>query len=293
MSKWIAAMLMTALLVQADAETRIINYLKANVKPGKPVIVSDLVHNVFKTPEERQVPQRLFNSSLKTPLATVQFYTRTKRMPTLQELSDQFQFKVPGEMDVILRIMESDPRVPKFMERNPRTGEITKIDVNAVMSDPRFSQSVEHSIAGWEGRQAPSFSTKSFTGQTVDSKQLSTQPHLIYFWFTNCPPCVKTTPLLVALYKRYSAQGFRIVGANADRILELPYPDSVRNDYVRKLGVTFQTAHVTPEMQQSYGGVSVYPTMFFINRQGRVVKHLVSFQEQSVLDAAIRETLKP
>src|SRR5262245_57132150 len=181
MSKWIAAMLMTALLVQADAETRIINYLKANVQPGKPVIVSDLVNNVFKTPEERQVLQRLFNSFFKIPLATVQFYTRTKRIPTLQELSDQFQFKVPGEMDVILRIMESDPRVPKFMERNPRTGEITKIDIAAIQADRRFSQALERTIAGWEGKAAPSFSVKSFSGQEVNSAPLLEQPHLLYF----------------------------------------------------------------------------------------------------------------
>ena len=41
-----------ALLLQASpAETRIVAYLKANVAPGKPVVVSDLYNNVFKTPE--------------------------------------------------------------------------------------------------------------------------------------------------------------------------------------------------------------------------------------------------
>ena len=42
-----------SLLFQASSvETRIVEYLKANVTPGRPVVVSDLYNNVFKTPEE-------------------------------------------------------------------------------------------------------------------------------------------------------------------------------------------------------------------------------------------------
>src|SRR5262249_17304726 len=116
MSKWVATLLLAALLQQTDPEARIIEYLKANVKPGKPVVVSDLLNNVFKRPEEQQALQRLFNTFFKIPMAAAQFYTQTKKIPTLQQLSDQFGFKVPGEMDVVLRVMESDPRIPKFME---------------------------------------------------------------------------------------------------------------------------------------------------------------------------------
>ena len=292
MFSWIGMLVLSALLQQADPETRIIEYLKANVTPGRPVVVSDLLNNVFKSPEEQQVLQRLFNTFFKIPMAIAQFYTQTNRIPTLQEISDQFGFKVPGETDVILRIMESDPRIPKFLERNARTGEITKIDVAAIKEDGRFGQALERSIAGWEGKQAPSFSIQSFTGRLLNSAQLGGQPHLIYFWFTNCPPCVKTTPLLVKLYSKYSSRGFRIVAANADRVLELPYSDSVRTDYVKRLGVTFSTGHATPEMQQAYGGVSLFPSMFFVNRRGQVVKHFVNFQDEAKLEAAIQEILK-
>src|SRR6187549_1488713 len=104
--KWIGSILIVALLQQPDAETRVVNYLKANVRRGEPVEVSRLVNEVFKTPEERQVLDRLFNTFLKIPMTIVEFQARTGRIPKLQELSDQFNFKVPGEMDVMLRIME-------------------------------------------------------------------------------------------------------------------------------------------------------------------------------------------
>src|SRR5580700_11316008 len=129
MNKWIGLALISLFLQSPDPETKIVEYLKANVQPGKPVVVSELTNTVFTTPEDRAALGRLFNTFFKIPMFIVQYNTSTKRIPTLQELSEQFNFKVPGEADVMLRIMESDPRIPKFLERNPRTGEITRIDV--------------------------------------------------------------------------------------------------------------------------------------------------------------------
>jgi thiol-disulfide isomerase/thioredoxin len=291
MTRWTCILLLSALLQQADTETRIVSYLKANVRPGQPVTVSQLT-GVFKTPEEQAVLSRLFNSFFKIPLTVAQIYTKTQKIPTLRELSDQFGFRVTGEMDVILRVMEADPRVPKFMTRDPRTGEITKVDVTAIKADPNFGQFIERSIAGWEGRTAPSFAMKSLTGTSLSSTLVAGQPHLIYFWFTNCPPCVQTTPLLVELNAKYAAQGFKMVGSNADLFLELPYSDSDRAAYLKKQGVTFTEGHLTKQMQLDYGGVSVFPTMFFINRKGVIVKQMVSFHDKATIEAAIQAALK-
>jgi len=292
MTRWVGIVLLSAMLQQADTETRIINYLKANVRPGQAVTVADLTR-VFKTPEEQAVLSRLFNTFFKVPMTVAQIYTQTKKIPTLRELSDQFGFRVPGEMDVVLRVLESDPRVPKFMTRDPRSGEITKVDVAAIQADPNFGRLIERSIAGWEGRPAPVFTIKSFSGSPLSSTQVKGQPHLIYFWFTNCPPCVQSTPLLVALNAKYAAQGFKIMGANADHLLELPYSDAVRAEYMKKHGVTFTEGHLTPQMQADYGGVSVFPTMFFVNRKGVIVKQMVSFQDKATLESAIQAALKP
>ena len=112
-----AALSLIALLFQqaSPIETRIIEYLKTNVTPGKPVVVSELYNTVFKTPEEQKVLERLYNTFFKIPMFIVQYNTASKKIPTLREISEQFHFTVPGEADVILRIMEADPRVPKFL----------------------------------------------------------------------------------------------------------------------------------------------------------------------------------
>jgi thiol-disulfide isomerase/thioredoxin len=291
MHTWIGLALIALLLQGADAETRVIEHLKANVKPGTPVVVSELI-KVFPAPEERKVLDRLFNTFFKIPMFLVQYNASTQKIPSLQETSEQFNFKVSGQADVMLRIMESDPRVPKFLTRDLKSGEITAIDVSKIQSSPQFGRAVERTIAGWEGRPGPPFQISAYDGASVTSEQLAGQPHLLYFWFTNCPPCVRTSPLLVELHNKYAAQGFKIIGANADRFLELPYDDNVRADYVKKLGITFATAHMNQVMQQAYGGVSVFPTMFFVDKTGTIVKYYVNFQDKAVLETAIQSTLR-
>ena len=288
----LAGTVLISLLFQASStETRIIEYLKANVVPGRAVVISNLYNNVFKTPEERKVLDRLYSTFFKIPMFIVQYNTATKKIPTLKELSEQFNFTVPGEADVILRIMEADPRVPKFLERNPKTGEITKVDIETIKASPQFSRVIERTIAGWVGKEAPPFSLTGYDGKPVTSAQLARQPHLLYFWFTNCPPCVKTSPILTELYNKYGKQGFKIVGANADKVLELPYDDKIRADYAKKYGFNFTLAHLNAETQQAYGGIIVFPTMFFVDKTGTIVKHFVNFQEKPVLEMAIQEIL--
>src|SRR3989441_9471841 len=146
MSRFISVALVSLLFQAADAETRIIQYLKANVTPGRAVVVSDLTNNVFKTPEERKVLDRLYNTFFKIPMFVAQYNAASKKIPTLKEISEQFNFTVPGEADVILRIMEADPRVPKFIERDAKTGEITKVDIDRIKASPQFSRVIERTI---------------------------------------------------------------------------------------------------------------------------------------------------
>lgn len=274
------------------AEVRVVEYLKANVKPGQPVVVSELYNTVFTGPEERAALNRLFNTFFKMPLYLAQQQKAAGKPPTLAEISEQFRFQVPGEADVMLRIMESDPRIPKFMTRDTATGEITSVDVEAILAHPKFGKALERTITGWEGQQAPAFSVTTYDGKPLVSESLAGKPHLLYFWFTGCPPCVRTSPLLAELDRTYAAKGFRIVGLNADRALEIPTTDEDRSAYAKKNGWTFTLAHMTPEAQQAYGSVSVFPTLFFVDRKGTVVKQLVNFQEKAALEEAIRMALQ-
>ena len=275
-----------------EAEVRVVEYLKANVKPGQPVVVSELYNTVFTGPEERAALNRLFNTFFKMPLYLAQHLAAAGKPPTLGEISEQFHFEVPGEADVMLRIMESDPRMPRFITRDAATGEITSVDVDRILAHPRFGKALERMITGWEGRPAPSFATTTYDGTPLTSESLAGKPHLLYFWFTGCPPCVRTSPLLAEIDREFAPRGFRIVALNADRALELPYTDEDRAAYAKKHGWSFTLAHMTPEVQEAHGAVSVFPTLFFVDRKGNVVRQLVNFQDKATLERASRVALE-
>jgi thiol-disulfide isomerase/thioredoxin len=289
------AVLLAAALAAAQAppaEVEVVEYLKQHVRPGERVVVSQLYNEVFTGEAQRAALNRLFNSFFKLPLFLAQHQKAKGRPPTLAEISEQFHYLVPGEADLMLRIMESDPRMPRFVKRNRINGEIQIVDVERVLADPRFGKLLERSIAGWDGRPAPELAVTTYDGKPLSSADLAGKPHLLYFWFTGCPPCVKTTPLLAELDRAYAPKGFRIVALNADRVLELPYSDEERLAYAQKLGLGFTLAHLTPAAQLAYGSVSVFPTFFFVDAKGTIVKQLVSQQDKAALEAGVRLALE-
>lgn len=276
----------------ASPEARVVLYLKAHVQAGQPVVVSRLYNEVFTVPDERAALDRLFNTFFKIPLFLAQQQKATGRPPTLAQIAEQFRFTVPGEADVLLRIMEADPRLPGLFERDARSGEITRVDVDAILAHPRFGKAVERTIAGFEGRPAPPLQAAVSGGGRVDSAVLAGKAHLLYFWFSGCPPCVRTAPLLAALQRSHGPRGFEIVALNADRVLEVPAGEAERAAYAAKNGWSFTLAEASPETIEAFGSVSVFPTFFFVDRRGVVVRQLVNYQPLEALEAAAAAALQ-
>lgn len=288
---WTAWALAAALSQAGDAEARVVEYLRTHLQPGEPVAVSELYNEVFTEPEERAVLDRLFNTFFKIPLFAAQFQRAEGRPPTLDELSEQFGLRAPGAARVLLDVMEADPRMPPFLERDPESGEIAEVDVDAITGHPRFGKALERSLAGLVGSDAPALSLPGFDGEPVSTGDLEGRPYVVYFWFTGCPPCLETTPRLVALHEKYAARGLAVVAPNADRVLELPYTDEQRLAYLEKLGARFRAGHLTEEAYAAFGAVSVFPTLFFVDRSGTVVEQQVNAQDSDALEAAILEAL--
>ena len=99
-----------------DAEQRIINYIKENAKPGERLILSNLYNEVFTAPEERAALDKLTAAFFRIPLFIIEYESRQGRLPTLEDISNQFAFYGPEAADVVLSVMEADPRVPKFVQ---------------------------------------------------------------------------------------------------------------------------------------------------------------------------------
>ena len=274
-----------------QVERRIVEYLKEHVKPGERIIVSDLYNNVFKAPEERKALERMFNAFFKIPLFVAQYKAATDQIPTLADISRQFNLAVDGEAAVLLAIMDSDPRVPKFITRDHATGEISAVDIEAVKKDRRFGQLLERTLTGWAGRDVPAFSIDLTDGKSLSSADLSGKSFLVYFWFSGCPPCVRIAPHLSELQRKFGSRNFTVVAVNADRFLELDVTDEQRAAYVKKAGFGFPVGHLSKKMQEDFGAVNVYPTLFLVNATGVIQKHYVNYQPFDVLERDVAAIL--
>ena len=275
-----------------EAERRVIEHLKANVQPGTRVIVSDLYNNVFKGEDERRVLNRLFNTFFKIPLFVAQYRASTGANPTLADISRQFNLPIEGEAAVLLNIIDSDPRIPKFIKRDAATGEIVDVDIEAVKKDRRFGVVLERTLMGWIGKDAPPFQLELQGGTQLASSELAGKTYLLYFWFTGCPPCVKIAPHLAALQRELGAKAFTVVSVNADRFLELDVTDAERAEYLRKTGITFPVGHLSKAVQEAYGNVNVFPTLFLVDARGIIRKHYVNYQTLAVLREDVQKTLE-
>ncbi len=274
-----------------DVERRVISYIKENLEPGKPLVVSKLYNEVFTSPEERKVLNKLNNAFFRVPLYIIEHQMTQERLPTLDEIAGQFDFYGPDEADVVLAIMESDPRVPKFIKRDRETGELVEIDVEKVKADPRFNKLVERSISGWEGKPVPEIQGTTFDGKKMNLSELRGRTVFLYVWFTNCPPCVRITPQMVALDEKYGDRNFTVLGVNADNVLGLPYDDALRAEYLEKHSISYTNIHLTEEARAALGSVNIFPTLFLIDPQGTIVKYYVNYQPLETLEEEIEKVL--
>src|SRR5258708_3940814 len=139
------------------AEARVVNYIRTHLRPGEPLVVSELYSKVFTKPDERQALDKLYSAFFRIPLFLAQYQEKSGSPPKLATIQQQFDLRTPGAADVLLRVMESDPRVPRFLTRDSKTGEISRVDVEMIRSDEGFGQAVERHLTGWESKAAPNF----------------------------------------------------------------------------------------------------------------------------------------
>lgn len=273
------------------AEKKIVEYLKEHVKPGERVLVSEL-NKVFKSEVENKLLSRLFNTFFKIPLFVAQYTASTQQTPTLADISRQFNLRVEGEAAILMTIIDSDPRVPKFIQRDATTGEIVSVDVEAVKRDRRFGQILERTLTGWVGKDAPAVSMTLLDARELTPEDLNGKSFLLYFWFSGCPPCVRIAPHLVELQKKFGDKNFTVVAVNADKFLELDTTDEQRAAYTRKAGFTFPVGHLTKKIQEDYGNVNVYPTLFLVDSKRIIQKHYVNYQPLNALTDDVGNLLK-
>ena len=140
--------------------------------------------------------------------------------------------------------------------------------------------------SGFRGQMAPDFELEALDGKKVKLSDFRGKAVLLNFWATWCGPCKIEMPWFVELQKEYGPQGFQIVGVAMD--------DAGTEEiakFAQQMGVNYPVLLGKESVGQSYGGVGVLPTTFFIDRDGKLVAREFGLQSRSVFVDHIKEAL--
>lgn len=277
-------------LVQSTTEQDVLRAIREMMtQSGGRVTFSDLHNSPNFTSEQKAFLGRLYEIFFQVPHFLRDEYSSSGRVPTKARIAENFAI-TKASVDLLLAVMKSDPRVPSLFEFDPATREIASIDLaNIDAFIARRGDSFK--VTDWVGQGLPDFSLQKLDGGTIGSQDLKGSPALVYFWFTGCPPCAKISPHLVELDKRYRSRGLRIVGVNADRVLGLGTTDEQRRAYLEKSGVEFVNAHLDAATRQAFGGIAIFPTLFFVDPSGTIGDHFLNYQPLDTLRAAATKVL--
>ena len=91
-------------------------------------------------------------------------------------------------------------------------------------------------------------------------------------------------PELVALQNDYRDRGFTVLGANADRVLDLSYSDEDRAAYIETRAINFPNFHLSDVDRAALGNVDIFPTMFLVGSDRIVVSYYLNYQPRSVIE---------
>jgi len=135
------------------------------------------------------------------------------------------------------------------------------------------------------GNLAPDFNLQTLDGKTMKLSDFRGKAVLLNFWATYCEPCKVEMPWFVELQKEYGPQGFQIVGvANDDASTE----DIAK--FAKAMGINYPILIGKDPVSDSYD-ISVLPTSFFLDRDGKLIAREFGLQSRSVFVDHIKKAM--
>jgi thiol-disulfide isomerase/thioredoxin len=132
---------------------------------------------------------------------------------------------------------------------------------------------------------APDFVLPSVDGSMVKLSDFQGKVIMVDFWATWCPPCQEMIPVLSKLHKRYSMEGLVILGVSLDQEgLGLLGP------YVYENRIPYKVLMGNNEIKKAFGVISI-PTLFMIDREGRLVRKMMGYHSYGELESQLRKYL--
>lgn len=134
------------------------------------------------------------------------------------------------------------------------------------------------------GKQLKPADVRDLNDQVVNTASLFTdgKPALINYWFSNCQPCKREMPALQAAFAKYGAQ-VNFIGINTQDSPE------VASSFIEDLGITYYILRDPNGESVVANGVSTFPTTFFVNAAGTIIKQVSGELTADDIASALKE----
>ncbi|MCC5874897.1 MAG: TlpA family protein disulfide reductase [Candidatus Sumerlaeia bacterium] len=115
------------------------------------------------------------------------------------------------------------------------------------------------------GAKALDIRGNTVDGSPVDTTSLAGDVVVVNFWATWCGPCLRALPEKTAIANEMADKGVRVIGVSGD-----PRREDLRA-YEQANDIGFPTIHEGAEDIMRTWGVSSFPTVIIIGRDGKIV----------------------
>jgi len=133
---------------------------------------------------------------------------------------------------------------------------------------------------------APDFKLPAVDGSMVSMSDYLGKVVLVDFWATWCPPCQEMIPILSRLHKAYSEKGLVILGVSLDN-----EGLAALGTFVHEKMIPYKVVMGDRRISNAFGGVSSIPTLYIVDREGRLVRKLTGAHTYGELEEQVKKYL--
>lgn len=158
---------------------------------------------------------------------------------------------------------------------------------------PSHGEAAVEPDAATRSRTAPEFAgiTGWLNSAPLSMAQLRGKVVLIDFWTYACVNCINTLPHLNGWHERYKDQGLVVVGVHTPEFAFERETDNLAAAIARR-GIEYPVAQDNGYRTWSAWRNQYWPSVFLVDRQGRVIFHHVGEGDYERIEAQIRAALR-
>ena len=137
-------------------------------------------------------------------------------------------------------------------------------------------------------KTAPEVRFVVLSGETFSTSELRGKVVVVNFWATYCGPCIKEMPKVVDAHREFSTRGYETIAV------------AVRRDDPQRVA-QFAANHALPfkvaidssgELGREFGNVRITPTVFLIDKNGKVLRRYVGKPDWAELHRLVERELR-